>query len=236
MNKNRLLYPCILLCLCTLVSCRKEFEDHYKTSGESTISENIVDILRANPDYSLFVQAIDRLGLAETVGKSAIYTCLVQKNEDVETYLKSKGYSSIEDVPEDELNVWLNYHLIMGMYYKYDLEKKVTLQTEPDVPGFFRSNTSLTTREDSRHAGKQIRIYTPAWLTQRGDDYKYLKNETVDPNSFLIETVPVSDTYDIDASNGVIHVLAAPLEPLPRADEAIAQDTSLSIVNSWINR
>lgn len=79
MNKIRFLYPCILLCLCTLISCRKEFEDHYKTSGESTISENIVDILRANPDYSLFVQAIDRLGLAETIGKSAIYTCLVQK-------------------------------------------------------------------------------------------------------------------------------------------------------------
>ena len=236
MNKIRFLYPCILLCLCTLISCRKEFEDHYKTSGESTISENIVDILRTNPDYSLFVQAIDRLGLAETIGKSAIYTCLVQKNEDVESYVKSKGYSSIEEIPEDELNVWLNYHLIMGMYYKYDLEKKVTTQTEPDIPGFYRSNTSLTTREDSRHAGKQIRIYTPVWLTERADDYKYLKNESVDPGSFLIETIPVSDVYDIDASNGVIHVLAAPLEPLPRADEAIGRDTSLSIVNSWINR
>ena len=236
MNKNRLLYPCVFLFLWVLISCREEFEDHYKISGESTISENIVDILRANPDYSLFVQAIDRLGLAETIGKSAIYTCLVQKNEDVETYIKSKGYASIEEIPEDELNVWLNYHLIMGMYYKYDLEKRVTLQTEPNIPAFYRSNTSLTTREDSRHAGKQIRIYTPAWLTERAGDYQYLKNETVDPNSFLIETIPVSETYDIDASNGVIHVLAAPLEPLPRADEAISRDTSLSIVNSWINR
>lgn len=133
----------------------------------------------------------------------------------MEAYVKSKGYSSIEEIPEDELNVWLNYHLIMGMYYKYDLEKKVTTQTEPDVPGFYRSNTSLTTREDSRHAGKQIRIYTPAWLTERADDYKYLKNESVDPGSFLIETIPVSDVYDIDASNGVIHVLDAPWSRFP---------------------
>ena len=79
MNKNRLLYPCILLCLCTLVSCRKEFEDHYKTSGESTISENIVDILRANPDYSLFVQAIDRLGLAELSGNRLYILVLYKK-------------------------------------------------------------------------------------------------------------------------------------------------------------
>lgn len=236
MNKIRSLYPCIFLCLCTLISCREEFEDHYKTSGKSTISENIVEILRANPDYSLFVKAIDRLNLAETIGKSAIYTCLVQTNEDVETYLKSKGYSSIEEVPEDELNVWLNYHLIMGMYYKYDLEKKVIAETEPNYPSFYRSNTSLTTREDSRYSGKQIRIYTPSWLARRTGDYEYLKNETIDPNTFSVESIPVSETYDIDASNGVIHVLAAPLNPLPRADEAIASDTSLSIVNSWINR
>lgn len=236
MNKIRSLYLFIFLSLCTLISCREEFNDHYKTSGDSTISENIIEILRTNPDYSLFVKAIDRLDLAETVGKSAIYTCLVQTNEDVETYLKSKGYSSIEEVPEDELNVWLNYHLIMGMYYKYDLEKKVTAATEPDYPSFYRSNTSLTTREDSRHAGKQIRIYTPTWLARRASDYEYLQNETIDPTAFTVETIPVSDTYDIDASNGVIHVLAAPLAPLLRADEAIAKDTSLSIVNSWLNR
>jgi len=236
MNKIRLLYPCIFLCLCTLISCRKEFEDHYKTSGKSTITENIVDILRAKPEFSLFVQAIDRLNLAETLGKSAIYTCLAPKNEDVEIFLKSKGCSSIDEVPENDLIVWFNYHWIMGMYYRYDLEKKVLNQTEVTYPSFYRSNTSLTTREDALHAGKQIRIYTPAWLSQRADDYRYLKNEEADPTAFLAENVAISDQYDIDAANGVIHVLAAPLSPLPRGDEAIAQDTSLSIIHSWLER
>lgn len=108
MNKMKLLYLYIPLCLVLLGSCREEFDDHYKTSGESTITENIVDILRADPQFSLFVNAIDRLDLATTIGKSAIYTCLAQTNEDVEAFLKSKNYTSIDEVPEDELAQWLN--------------------------------------------------------------------------------------------------------------------------------
>lgn len=236
MNKMKLLYLCIPLCLVLLGSCREEFDDHYKTSGESTITENIVDILRADPQFSLFVKAIDRLDLATTIGKSAIYTCLAQTNEDVEAYLKSNNYASIDEVPEDELTQWLNYHLIMGMYYRYDIEKKSNTIADPQTLSFYQSNTSLKCREDSKHPGKYLRLYTSHWLSLRGDDYRYLHNKTADANAFLAEEIEFSDRYDIDASNGVIHILSAPLTPMPRADEAIARDTSLSILNSWLDR
>lgn len=236
MNKMKLLYLYIPLCLVLLGSCREEFDDHYKTSGESTITENIVDILRADPQFSLFVNAIDRLDLATTIGKSAIYTCLAQTNEDVEAFLKSKNYTSIDEVPEDELAQWLNYHLIMGMYYRYDIEKKSNTIADPQTLSFYQSNASLKCREDSKHPGKYLRLYTSHWLSQRGDDYRYLHNKTADANAFLAEEIEFSDRYDIDASNGVIHILSAPLVPMPRADEAIARDTSLSILNSWLDR
>lgn len=236
MNKIKLLYLCIPLCLVLLGSCREEFDDHYKTSGESTITENIVDILRADPQFSLFVKAIDRLDLATTIGKSAIYTCLAQTNEDVEAYLKSNNYASIDEVPEDELAQWLNYHLIMGMYYRYDIEKKSNTIADPQTLSFYQSNALLKCREDSKHPGKYLRLYTSHWLSQRGDDYRYLHNKTADANAFLAEEIEFSDRYDIDASNGVIHILSAPLTPMLRADEAIARDTSLSILNSWLDR
>lgn len=235
MNKMKFLYLCIASCLCALISCREEFEDHYETSGESTINENIVDILRADPDFSLFVKAIDRLGLASTIGNAAIYTCLAQTNKDVETYLSANGYPSIEEMPEDKLGEWLNYHLIMGMNYRYDIEKRSNAYSDPNTLAFYQSNTLLKSRKDSKHPGKLIRLYTPAWLSQRGEDYRYLHNETVDPNSFLAEKISFSERYDIDASNGVIHILSAPLSPMLRGDEAIARDTSLSIINSWLD-
>ena len=156
----KLLYLWIPLCLVLLNSCREEFYDHYETSGESTITENIVDILRTDPNFSLFVQAIDRLDLATTLGKSAIYTCLAQTNKDVEAYLKSKNVASIDEVPEDELTQWLNYHFIMGMYYRYDIEKKSNTITDPQTLAFYQSNASLKCREDSKHPGKYLRIYT----------------------------------------------------------------------------
>ncbi|WP_316811828.1 fasciclin domain-containing protein [Pedobacter heparinus] len=211
------------------MSCSKEFEEHYNPSKR--IDKNIVEMLSEDPDFTEFVKMIDKLGLRKTLGEGAIYTCLAPKNEHVEEYFRSKGYASIDIVPEVELREFVNGHFINGMYYKYDIEKRYK-----DAVGGLNPTraTYYTTRAEAAIPAKSIRIFTPSFFSVQQDDYKTLFGTT--GNGFMVETARISDMkFDIDANNGVIHVLESTLPIQPRIDKAIAADPQVSIFNSWLN-
>src|SRR3546814_6599948 len=67
---------------------------------------------------------IDTLGLRETLGEAAIYTCLAPTDEHVQAFVQKAGYQSLNEVPKEQLEKFVNYHFINGMYYAYDLEKR----------------------------------------------------------------------------------------------------------------
>jgi uncharacterized surface protein with fasciclin (FAS1) repeats len=210
------------------ISCSKEFEEHY--NPERRIDKNIVQILSEDPDLTEFVKIIDKLDLRRTLGEAAIYTCFAPTNEQVNEYFKSRGFSSVNDAPELELRRYVNNHFINGMYYKYDIEKKY----KEAITGLNPTKaTFYTTRSEASLPAKSIRIFTPSFFTAQQDDYKALYN--IAGNGFMIGTAKISEIkFDIDASNGVIHVLQSPLEVMPRTDAAIAGDSEVSVYNKWL--
>lgn len=210
------------------ISCSKEFEEHYNPSKR--IDKNIIQILSEDPELTEFVKLIDQLGLRKTLGEAAIYTCLAPKNAHVIEHFNKKGYATIDGVPEAELRQYVNSHFINGMYYKYDIEKKY----KDAVSGLNPTKaTYYTTRAEGAVPAKSIRIFTPSFFSVQQDDYKALFNMAGE--GFMVETARIStEKCDIDASNGVIHVLESPLAILPRTDFAIAADPQISIFNSWL--
>ena len=212
------------------VACTSEFEEHYNPKRQ--IDKNIIQILEDDEQFSGFVEMIDKLKLRKALGEAAIYTCLAPTNEHINAYLQGKGYSNINEVPEVELRQYVNYHFISGMYYKYDIEKKykdAKTGLNPTKATFYR------TRSEDKVPGKSIRIFTPAFFELQADDYRTIYG--IDGGGFKIETVHISENhYDIDASNGVVHVLESPMNILPRTDEAIIKDGETSIFNKWLNK
>ncbi len=211
-----------------LSACSKDFDEHY--NPERQIDKNIVQILSEDVRFSKFVAAIDQVGLRKTLGEGAIYTCLAPTNEQVDEFLKNNGYSDIHDVPDAVLRRYVNYHFINGMYYKYDFEKKY-----PDAVNSLSPTSSsyYKTRSEEKFPGKSIRIFTSAFFEAQKDDYQVIYN--AEGEGFMAENVKISaDQYDIDSSNGVIHVLDSALPVLPRTDEAIARDTETSIFSRWL--
>jgi len=230
MNKMKLLPLGLLLLLIAVCSCREEFNDHYDTKGGSTISQNIVEVLREKPDFSLFVKAIDRLDLAVTLGKSGVYTCLAPRNADVEKFLAEKNVNSVDEVPEGDLREWVNYHFISGMMYYYDFDKKFQNASKEGLD--YPTQTMYKTREEAKYPGKYIQVYTPTYFAERASDYKYLYGK--EGSDFMVNDVKISETErNIDAANGVIHVLEAPLNVPLRADLALMADPDLSILSKW---
>ena len=230
MNKLKFFLPGLFLLLATLYSCREEFDEHYDTKSGTTIGKNIVEVLREKPDFSLFVKAIDRLDLAVTLGKSGIYTCLAPRNKDVEKFLAEKGVGSIDNVAEGDLREWVNYHFISGMMYFYDFDKKFANASKEGLD--YPVQTMYKTREEAKYPGKYIQVYTLTYFAERASDYKYLYQK--EGQGFTVNDVTISETeFDIDAANGVIHVLDAPLKVPLRADKALMADPELSILSRW---
>lgn len=221
-------YFVVLYVLLTVfgISCSKEFEEHYNPSKR--IDKSIIQILSEDPEFTEFLKLIDRVGLRKTLAEGAIYTCLAPKNEHVTGYFKN--YPTMDAVPDAQIRRYVNSHFINGMYYKYDIEKKY----KDAVAGLNPTKaTYYTTRSEAAIPARYIRIFTPSFFSVQQEDYKALYNIT--GAGFMVETAKISDSkFDIDASNGVIHVLESPLLIQPRTDQAIAADPQISIFNSWL--
>lgn len=210
------------------ISCSKEFDEHY---NPARTDKNIVQILSEDPDHSDFVKIIENLDLRKTLGEAAIYTCLAPTNAQVKAYLDGRGYATINDVPELELRQYVNNHFLNGRYYKYDIEKRYSNALGGLNP---TQSTYFTTRGEAKLPGKSIRIFTDPFFTTRQEDFKTIYN--MEGAGFMVESAKISATkYDIDASNGVIHVLQTPLLVMPRTDLAIAADPAVSAFNYYLS-
>lgn len=222
----------LILVIIILYSCNKNFHSYYQP--ESTLSKSILEVLEENGEFNLFLSLIDRAELKKSLGESAIYTCLAPKDEFVNAYFIEKlKYPSIDQVPISEIKNYINYHFINGMYYTYDLEKRY-FSTESLI-GKSRI-TNYKTRSEGKTVGKNLRIYTPSFFSNQGNDFEFLYGSKVN-SGYYIEGVEISESQkDIDARNGVVHVLANPLYPTLRTDLALANENDLSIFSSWIER
>lgn len=228
----RSFYVFLITGCCFLYSCNKGFTDYYQP--ESTLSNSILGILEEKGDYDLFLSLVDRANLRKSLSESAIYTCLAPRNAFVEAYFIDRlKYSSLEQVPLTALRNYVNYHFINGMYYMYDLEKRYT-STESLINK--SRMTNYKTRTEGKDVGKSLRIITPSFFSVQGSDFDFMYGDK-DKGGYYVEGVKISDTErDIDARNGVVHILDEPLFPTLRTDLALAGDPDLSLFSKWIEK
>src|SRR3546814_555097 len=87
-----------LLLAVVVASCSKKFDEHYYPSAQ--LDDNIIGVLEKDGRFSAFVRMIDTLGLRETLGEAAIYTCLAPTDEHVQAFVQKAGYQSLNEVPK----------------------------------------------------------------------------------------------------------------------------------------
>ncbi|WP_346237055.1 fasciclin domain-containing protein [Niabella insulamsoli] len=218
----------ILLLVTT--ACRKEITQYYHP--QNALDKNIVEVLEQDSRFSAFVGLIDKVQLRKTLGDNAIYTCLAPTNEHVQQYFASAGYSSPGDAPAHVIRQYINYHFINGMYYEYDINK-IYNQASSLIAKTRAAN--FTTRAEGKTPGKRIRLYSTAFLQNQPEDFESLYGPADNSERFMVEGIQIEEA-DIDASNGVIHILAAPLGVTLRTDEALAADPQTTIFSSWLEK
>lgn len=85
-------------------------QDKIKESTDETL--NITEYLRANPDYSMFLEILDLTNYASFMNTYGTYTIFVPTNEAVQKYLKDVGASSLSQVPLEDLQNIAKLHIL----------------------------------------------------------------------------------------------------------------------------
>lgn len=115
----------LVLCIFSLVfivGCKKRFDEYYSDTGTSAAS--VYDKLLQDTSFSMFAEGLDRVGLVKQISSGGLYTVFAPVNNALRSYLASKGYASIKDVPVDTLYPILNFHITNNGWYFYDLQQR----------------------------------------------------------------------------------------------------------------
>ena len=96
-----------------LGSCNDPFKDQvFRAYDEKPVGE----WLSGQPEFSMWVEMLRKVDLYNAMNLGASrFTCFVADNDAVRTYLREKtDYESIAEMPDDEVDFLLRYHIING--------------------------------------------------------------------------------------------------------------------------
>lgn len=85
-------------------------EQKIKESTDETL--NITEYLRANPDYSLFLEILDITNYASFMNTYGTYTMFLPTNEAVKAYMNDLGVNSLSQIPLDDLKDLAKLHIL----------------------------------------------------------------------------------------------------------------------------
>lgn len=126
--KNIYKYLMILALTVGVYGCKDPFKDQiFKAYDEPSVSM----WLEQQPQYSNWVYMLKKVDVLNALNLgSNEFTFFVADDNAVENYLNEYGYESIDDIPLDELDYLVRYHIISGKkFYNADLLLKLSVPT-----------------------------------------------------------------------------------------------------------
>ncbi len=153
-------------------------------NADATTPGTIVEVAQGNPDFSTLVTAVTAAGLGETLSGEGPFTVFAPTNEAFAA-LPEGTVETLTTEDTDTLGSILTYHVVPGEVMSSDLVAAIV---------------------DAGEGGYTIETVNGGTLTAMVD------GETVTLTDAQGNTATVTAT-DVDASNGVIHVIDTVLMP-----------------------
>jgi uncharacterized surface protein with fasciclin (FAS1) repeats len=171
------------------------------SDDDSTPTNNsIAGIASRTNDLSILVQALERTDLVQTLDQSGTYTVFAPTNSAFSQFLLDNGFNSLNDVPTATLKEILLNHVINSVNYSTDLSS-----------GYVK-----TLGKGSASSSNTLSMYI-----------NLNSGVTVNGISVRLNGVSSVTAADINASNGVIHVVDAVIG-LPTVVTHAAANSSFS--------
>jgi len=89
-------------------------EIKFKETTDET--QNVTEFLRDNEEYSMFLEMLDLTNYASYMNTYGTFTVFIPTNEAVNKYLKDLGFTSLNQVPIEDLKKVVKLHIIDTKY------------------------------------------------------------------------------------------------------------------------
>lgn len=146
----------VLLSIILFISCERDDFDKYERP--EWLAGKVYTQILDNPELSTFAKAVELTGYDEIINVSGSYTVFAPSNEAFSKFFSANsGYSSVEDMPLEELSRIVKYHIVQNPWSKTQLRSLDvygwidTLDISNDEPRGFKRETLLL--DDNRKYG-----------------------------------------------------------------------------------
>lgn len=141
----------------SVLSCRDDLKES-KYERPDWLAGKVYSQILEFPELSTFAQCLELTGYDTIINVSGSYTVFAPSNEAFDKWFAQKpGWNRVEDIPADELNQLVKYHIVQNAWSKQQLRSLDvfgwidTLDLNNNKPRGFKRETLL--REDNRKYG-----------------------------------------------------------------------------------
>jgi uncharacterized surface protein with fasciclin (FAS1) repeats len=253
--KNYLTKLIFALLLLPAAQCQRERDEYYAepTWGRTPIYET----LQAEGRFGLYLQCVDRTMYAASLKGNGLWTVFAPNDDAFKAYMTAKGYSSVEDIPQDVAEKVVAYSMLFDRY-EFDHLSDV-LSGGWDTLSSVKKRTpyyETIHREYDELRGDSVWVVSPVMshsgsisYSNNDNNYKYLPfylsryfssrqapltgadYQLFYPNSTYtgrnIQGASVAK-QDMLSSNGVAHEVDGVSEPLPNLEDILFGDPRYS--------
>lgn len=239
----------ILISTVIFTSCEKKFDEYYKVPDD--LIGTILEVLDADSNYTQFIKAVEMVGYDDVLGATGNFTVFAPDDNAFAEFYAEYGYSSLEDIPEEELKGIVFYHIVFWAYSKFmllyglgiqdaDIDystlnfKQITKYTPPITVEF----DTLGQRYTVYHESKFIPVYSDEFFAEMdlnaAENYSFLYPGTP-YGGFQVDRAEVVEA-DVPAQNGWIHRINKVLVPPDNHDKILEKRPEFSIFRELLEK
>lgn len=236
---------CILIITLSIifVRCTNDKDTYY--DEPDWLAPPIYEVLEEKGRFSDYLACVDRTLYASTLKEGGLNTVFAPNNEAFSLYLREKGYASVKDIPQEEVEIMVAYSLV---YSRYKFENLGDYFTGDVLNGNYAKGLSLKRMTNYYPLVYRDPEFDNKWVVDsyaegatNAFNYKYLPvfmqshfsysglRET-DYTTFFPETPFVGANLcggqileaDMKARNGIIHEVSVVNYPLENMDKYLS--------------
>ncbi|HEX2395142.1 MAG TPA: fasciclin domain-containing protein [Bacteroidales bacterium] len=222
-------------------SCEKEFDKYYQVPDD--LIGTILEVLEEDGNYTQFIEAIRLVHYDDVIGVTGNFTVFAPDDDAFAEFFAENGYTSLQDIPAEELEGIVYYHIVFWAYSRFmllyglgiqdeDIDystanfKQITMYTPPSTIEY----DTLGRRYTVYHESKFIPVFSDEYFSEldlNTANYSTLYPQTI-YNGFHADRAQIVEA-DVPAQNGWIHKVNKVLVPPDNHDQILDKKPEFSV-------